>query len=99
MEFLIIAYDGTDPEAKKRRLAARQAHLDGVQVMIKEDTFINGGAILDDAGEMIGSTLYVEFSSRETLDEWLQSDPYVTRGVWKDIEIKPIKLVPFTKRI
>jgi len=42
---------------------------------------------------MIGSTLYMNFESRAALDQWLQSDPYVTGGVWVDIEVKPIRLV------
>ena len=93
MEYLIVAYDGKDPEAKDRRFAARQAHLDGVEAMIKAGLFIDGGAILDESGEMIGSTLYVEFESRQELDQWLKQDPYVTGGVWVDIDVKPIKLV------
>jgi uncharacterized protein YciI len=93
MEFLILAYDGTDPEAKDRRLASRQAHLEGVQSMIEAGSFISGGAILSESGEMIGSTLYVEFESREKLDQWLRTDPYVTGGVWVNVDVKPIKLV------
>lgn len=93
MEFLLLAYDGNDPEAMNRRLGARQAHLDGVRAMIEAGTFIDGGAILNDAGDMVGSTLYVEFDSREDLDTWLKTDPYVTAGVWVDIEVKPIRLV------
>ena len=92
MEFLIMAYDGKDPEAKARRLRVRQAHLDGVQEMKKTGTFINGGAILDDNGEMIGSTLYMDFPTRAALDEWLATDPYVTGGVWVNIEVRPIRL-------
>jgi uncharacterized protein YciI len=92
MEFLIIAYDGKDPEAKARRLRVRQVHLDGVQTMKQAGTFINGGAILDETGEVIGSTLYVDFSSRAALDQWLASDPYSTGGVWVDIEVRPIRL-------
>ncbi|MBI3757142.1 MAG: hypothetical protein HY267_04115 [Deltaproteobacteria bacterium] len=92
MEFLVMAYDGKDPEAKERRLRARPAHIDGVQVLKQAGSFINGGAILDDAGNMIGSTLYVDFPSRAALNQWLENDPYVTRGVWVDIEVKPIKL-------
>jgi uncharacterized protein YciI len=92
MEFLVIAYDGKDPEAKQRRLRARPAHLQNAQAMKRAGTFINGGAILDDNGEIIGSTLYVDFASRENLDRWLKSDPYVTEGVWVDIEVKPIRL-------
>ncbi|MDO7565736.1 MAG: YciI family protein, partial [OM182 bacterium] len=53
---------------------------------------IAGGAILDDAGSMIGSTTYVEFESRAELDAWLERDPYVTGDVWRDITITPIRL-------
>ena len=92
MEFLVMAYDGKDPDAKARRVRARQAHLDGVRGMKEVGTFINGGAILDDNGEMVGSTLYMDFPSRTALDQWLASDPYVTGGVWVDIEVRPIRL-------
>ena len=34
MEFLVLAYDGKDPEAPGRRLAAREAHLEGVHVRV-----------------------------------------------------------------
>lgn len=94
MQFLIVAYDAKDPDAKARRLAARPAHLEGMQAYMDSGAFINGGAILDEAGEMIGSTLYMQFDSRPELDKWLNSDPYYTQGVWVDIDIKPIALVP-----
>lgn len=92
MEFLVLAYDGSDSEAKARRLRVREAHLSGVREMKAAGTFINGGAILDDNGEMIGSTLYMDFPTREALDQWLASDPYVTGGVWVNIEVRPIRL-------
>jgi hypothetical protein len=92
MEFLVIAYDGKDAGAKERRLRARPAHLENVRKMQQAGSFINGGAILDDNGEMIGSTLYVEFASRAELAQWLNTDPYVTGGVWVEIEVKPIRL-------
>lgn len=93
MEYLVIARDGTDPQAQARRLAAREAHLDGVKTMIAEGTFIEGGAILDGEGNMIGSTLYVAFDDRADLDHWLETDPYVTGDVWQEIEVQPIRLV------
>lgn len=96
MEFLVMAYDGKDAEAQARRLLARPAHLDNIAVLKAAGAFVNGGAILDDQGNMIGSTLYMSFESREALDVWLQSDPYVTGGVWVDIEVTPIRLVPST---
>ena len=89
---MIIAYDGTDEEARNRRTAARPAHIDGVKLLKESGKLIAGGAILDDAEQMIGSTLYVEFDSRSELDSWLEQDPYVTGGVWKDITVQPIRL-------
>ena len=53
---------------------------------------IAGGAILDDKGQMIGSTIYVEFETRQALDEWLNQDPYVTGDVWRNITVAPIRL-------
>lgn len=94
MEFLVLAYDGKDEGAKARRLAARPAHLEGVKELISNGSFVSGGAILDDAGEMIGSTLHLRFPSRADLDRWLENDPYVTGEVWKDVAVFPIRLVP-----
>ena len=91
MQFLVTAYDGTDPDAPARRQAVREAHLVGARKLAEEGRFLVGGAILDDAGQMIGSCVIADFPSRAALDEWLQSDPYVTGGVWQKIEVKPFR--------
>ena len=92
MQFVVTAYDGRDPEALSRRQKARPAHIELAQAMQARGALIAGGAILDDQGSMIGSTLYVDFPSREALDSWLEADPYVTGGVWQDITVLPIRL-------
>lgn len=92
MQYLVVAYDGTDDAALARRLAARELHLAGAAALKQAGKLIAGGAILDDDDRMIGSTLYVEFDSRAELDNWLQQDPYVTGDVWRDITVKPIRL-------
>jgi len=92
MQFMVTAYDGEDDEAMSRRMAVRQAHIDGASELKKSGNIIAGGAILNEAEQMIGSTLYVEFQNREELDNWLANDPYVTGGVWKDISVLPIRL-------
>jgi uncharacterized protein YciI len=58
--------------------------LAGGQVLI-------GGAILNDADEMIGSSLVVEFENRKALDHWMNNDPYVTENVWQDITVQPFR--------
>ena len=40
---------------------------------------------------MIGSMLLVEFPDREGVDAWLSGDPYVTEGVWQNIEVHPFR--------
>lgn len=92
MEYLITAFDDNDEQAQQRRMAARPGHLETAAQLKAAGNLIAGGAILDDDGNMIGSTLYVEFTSREELDSWMRNDPYVTGGVWKDVNIMPIRL-------
>ena len=41
MQYLIIAYDGTDNEAKDRRLKVREAHLENVKAMKAAGTWVN----------------------------------------------------------
>ena len=94
MQFVITAMDYTDDDALNRRKAYREAHLVSVRQMIDKGNFISGGAILDDKGNMIGSTLHLEFPDRESLDRHLAKDPYIDGKVWDDIDIKTVKLVP-----
>lgn len=90
MQFVITALDHTDDGASQRRLDVRAAHLDRVHALT-EGRILSGGALLDDAGTMIGSSMHVEFPTRESLDAWLGGDPYVTGDVWDEIEIRPFR--------
>ena len=92
MQFVVIAYDGTDAGARDRRLAARPAHLENARRMKDEGVLLTGGAILDDQGAMIGSVLVVDFPSRPGLDAWLASDLYVTGDVWRKVEARPFRV-------
>jgi hypothetical protein len=40
---------------------------------------------------MVGSVLVADFPTREELDAWLTRDPYVTDGVWKEVEVQPYR--------
>jgi uncharacterized protein len=94
VQFLITGYDGTDADAPGRRQAARLAHLEGVKKLREAGRFIEGGAILDDAGQMIGSALIIDFESEAEMRSWLNSDPYVSGNVWQKIEVKPFRCAP-----
>lgn len=92
MQFLLIAYDGKDPDALLRRMNVREDHLMKISGLKKAGEFILGGAILDDSGKMIGSMIVYDFPDRQALDERLKSEPYFTEGVWERIEIQPFRL-------
>jgi uncharacterized protein YciI len=92
MQFLVTAYDGKDDGALNRRMSVREAHINGANQLKEAGHLIAGGAILDEAEQMIGSTMFVEFDSKAELDQWLASDPYVTGNVWQDISVLPIRL-------
>jgi uncharacterized protein len=92
MQFILIAYDGTDEGAQARRQQVREDHLLKISHLKKSGGFISGGAILDDNGMMIGSMILYEFPDRAALDEKLKDEPYITKGVWKKIDIQPFRV-------
>jgi len=92
MQFLLIAYDGTDNEALQRRLNVREEHLKKIGLLKRRGECLFGGAILDEVGKMIGSTIVYDFPDRHLLDEKLKEEPYMVNDVWKSVEIKHFRL-------
>ncbi|MFL5736523.1 MAG: YciI family protein [Actinomycetota bacterium] len=86
-----MAWDGTDDGARDRRLEARAAHLERIRPRVDAGEALVGGAILDDDGGMIGSVLLMDFETREALDEWLSTDPYMTGHVWERVDVRPFR--------
>jgi len=91
MQFLVIARDGTDDGALDRRQRTRPAHLAGIAPLVENGSVLVGGAILSGSGDMVGSMLLVEFPAEEDVDAWLARDPYVTDGVWHEVEVRPFR--------
>lgn len=92
MQFLLIGYDGTDNEALARRLNVREEHLAKIKKLKQKGECLAGGAILDEAGKMIGSVIIYEFPDRQSLDERLNDEPYFNDNVWEKVEIHPFRL-------
>lgn len=92
MQFLLIAYDGTDPDAENRRLSVRPEHLDKIKKLKKAGEVLFGGAILNNDGKMTGSVILYDFPDKASMDERLKEEPYIYEGVWKNIEIMPFRL-------
>jgi uncharacterized protein YciI len=47
MQFLLVAYDGTDSGALERRMKVREDHFRRIDLLKKSGEFLFGGAILD----------------------------------------------------
>lgn len=87
MQFVVIGLDGTDDKAQERRAKVRQAHIDLGEELRQAGNMWYGAALLHDDGSMKGSMILVDFPSEKELHEWLDKEPYVVGGVWKDITI------------
>ncbi len=94
MQFVVIARDGTDEKALERRLAVREKHLALGDKMRDEGTLLYACAILDETEKMVGSIMIVQFADRGQLDDWLKIEPYVTGGVWQDIDVQLCRVGP-----
>ncbi|WP_138994772.1 YciI family protein [Larkinella sp. C7] len=91
MRYVIHAYDYTDDQAMDRRLAVRPNHFDGARQLKADGHFVLGGALLDPEGKMIGSMMLLDFDTEDQLNDWLQSEVYISGKVWERIDIKPFK--------
>ena len=89
MQFIVKAYDGAN--MLERRMAVRPRHLENMNKV--KDNVICAGGLLDDEGRMKGSVLIMDFDSKTLLDEYLNTEPYVTEHVWEKIEVEPMNVV------
>ncbi|WP_217524446.1 YciI family protein [Vibrio metschnikovii] len=97
MWYVIFAQDV--PNSLTQRLSARPAHLARLQALRDEGRLLTAGPMpaIDaenpgDAG-FTGSTVIAEFESLQAAQQWADSDPYVTAGVYAQVIVKPFKKV------
>ncbi len=89
MQFVIRAYDGKD--MLERRMAVRPRHLENMTRM--RERVVCAGGLLDDAGKMKGSVIILDCDSREQLDAYLASEPYIAEHVWETVEVERMNVV------
>lgn len=97
MLYAIIAQDKEN--TLEKRLAARPAHVERLQVLQAEGRLVLAGphpAIdSEDPGPagFSGSLIVAEFTSHQYAQDWANADPYMETGVYAQITIKPFKKV------
>lgn len=89
MLFVIIGHDG--PNGAALRPAVRPAHLENLEPLVTSGRVVVGGPFTDGSGSLI----VADFENEAAARAFAQSDPYVTRGVFERVEVKPFrKVVP-----
>jgi uncharacterized protein YciI len=91
-QYIVTAYDYTDEGALERRMNVRPHHLDGAKALKESGNYVLGGAMLNDEGKMVGSTMILQFESEEGLEAWKQSEIYITQKIWETVDVKPFKV-------
>lgn len=91
-QYLIYAWDGTDELALDRRMNIPPTHLEGDKALKEKGQFLIGGAMLNEAGQMAGSMMVVQFETEEQLQHWLDHEPYITGKVWENIQVIPFRV-------
>lgn len=99
---MLYAIRGTDgPDSLAGRLAARSEHLARVSLLRDQGRLVVAGPHprldTNDPGSagFSGSLIIAEFGSLQEAESWASADPYVTSGVWMEVQVKPfIKVMP-----
>lgn len=92
MQFIITAHDYAD--GLSRRQAARESHLAALKKLKAEGRILYAAAMVNEAGDMVGSTMICDFSDRAALDAYLAAEPYVTQKVWDKITVTACRVPP-----
>ena len=97
MWYAVISED--NPDSTPLRATARAAHLERLHALAAEGRLLLAGphpaVDAEDAGEagFTGSLVVAEFASLEEARHWADNDPYVQAGVYREVKVKPFKLV------
>jgi uncharacterized protein YciI len=97
MLYLIIGEDVVDSLPK--RLESRPAHLQRLQELQEQGRLVLAGpnpAIdSDNPGEagFSGSIIVAEFADLQSAQDWANTDPYMSAGVYARVTVKPFKQV------
>ena len=97
MLYAIMSEDVDDSLALRK--SARPAHIKRLNTLKEQGRLILAGPLpaIDalDPGEagFTGSLIVAEFPSLDEAQSWADSDPYIDAGVYKDVKVKPFKMV------
>ena len=95
--YAILGRDHVD--SLERRRLARPAHLQRIQPLVDAGRIVLAGPFpaidAEDpvAAGFTGSLIVAEFESLEEARRWAEADPYVTEGVFAELDVRPFRQV------
>ncbi|NID14191.1 YciI family protein [Luteibacter yeojuensis] len=97
MWYAIVALD--HPNSLEKRMAARPAHLARLKALLEEGRLKLAGPFpaidSEDPGEagFDGSMIVAEFPELAAAQAWADADPYVEAGVYREVAVRPFRVV------
>ena len=97
MWYALICSDANN--SLNKRKVNRPAHLKRVKALKEQGRILIAGPhpVIDsenpDQAGFSGSLLVAEFKTIEEAQSWIKSDPYYINGVFKDVIVKPFKVI------
>ena len=97
MYYAIIAEDVDNSLELRKKV--RPAHLARVQALVDAGRVLAAGphpaVDAEDPGDagFSGSLIIADFASQAEAENWAAEDPYTTTGVFRQVTVKPFKLV------
>ncbi|WP_293761701.1 YciI family protein [uncultured Paraglaciecola sp.] len=97
MWYVIYSEDIEDSLALRKQ--TRAAHLERIQLLVDQGRVLVAGPCPaidnEDPGEagFTGSLVIAEFESLEEAQQWADTDPYASAGVYQKVVVKPYKKV------
>ena len=97
MHYAIISQDVDN--SLEKRISVREKHVERLNDLKNQGRLVIAGPhpAVDspdpgDAG-FTGSLIVAEFESLQAAQEWADTDPYITAGVYEKVIVKPFKYV------
>jgi uncharacterized protein YciI len=88
MHYALVGYD--KPNGLADRMAVRPDHLKHLDSL--GNRLVLAGPFLDANGDMNGSFMVIEAESQADAEATFAKDPFVVRGVFGSIEIRPFRI-------
>jgi uncharacterized protein YciI len=89
---MVLAWDVPGDSGVALRDKLRAEHTDTITARFDEGSVLLGAGIYDDASVVRGSVVIMDCESRAAVDDYLQSEPFLTGGLWERVEVRELKL-------